>query len=195
MSKELALKQCYCEYAAAFKEQDIVLGDGNPESGILLIGEAPGKDEVAQKKPFVGKAGKNLAEFLSVLEIDRQMLYITNAIKYRLGKVSPKSGRIVNRPAQPSDIAMNRPYLLREIEILKPKCILTLGNIPLKALTGEQHISIGAVHGKVGTWTVNEKNLQIFPLYHPASIIYNPALRSVYVEDMKKLKLVLEHIQ
>ncbi len=79
----------YNEYTKAFSDREIVLGDGDVNSDILLMGEAPGKDEVIKKKPFVGAAGKNLSEFLNILNIDRRNIYITNVIKYRLSKDKP----------------------------------------------------------------------------------------------------------
>lgn len=191
MLKTQELDICYKEYKEKFSQMEIVLGSGNLESAIILIGEAPGRDEVAQGKPFVGAAGKNLSEFLNFLELSREEIFITNAIKYRLGKVSPKSGRIVNRPAKQLDIDENRPYLLRELEIINPKIVVTLGNVPIRALIGEKNISIGAVHGRINQWDIGNQEVNIFPLYHPASIIYNHSLKEVYQEDLKNLKLYM----
>ena len=170
------------------KQEDIVLGEGCANPRIVIVGEAPGKDEVQQGHPFVGKAGKNLDFFLSELGIDRKDIYITNAIKYRLKKISHKSGRFINRPATPCDISLNMGILHKEIAILRPQFIITLGNVPLKAVTNDTKINIGNVHGKMITVTVDEIMFSLYPLYHPASIIYNPALKDVYMKDIRNLK-------
>jgi len=188
MSKSIALQRLYEQYKADFASEEIVTGDGNADSGLLLIGEAPGKDEVMQGKPFVGTAGRNLAEFLDIIGLTRESIYITNAIKYRLSKVSPKTGSVSNRPAMADDINKSREYLLKEIGIIKPQYIVTLGNVPLRAVTGDKSASIGELHGSLKPVYIGEIEYKLFPLYHPASIIYNKSLKEVYLQDIKKLK-------
>ncbi len=183
-----SLEQLSLEYVQEFNEKEIVLGYGSINSPVIIVGEAPGKDEIKLGKPFVGAAGKNLNEFIEVLEISRDDLYITNAIKYRLGRLNPKTERIVNRPATIKDIKENQIWLHREIDIIKPQIIVTLGNVPLKAITDNFRLTIGDMHG-----TLHECNLlgavyKLFPLYHPASIIYNRTLKDVYQQDMLILK-------
>ena len=134
MSKSEQLIALYESYKREFEDKEIVLGDGNPDGELLLIGEAPGKDEVLKGRPFVGMAGKNLSEFLDVIKLTRDDIYITNAIKFRLSKVNPDTGRISNRPATRQEIEQNRDYLLKEISIIEPKYIITLGNVPLRAV-------------------------------------------------------------
>lgn len=194
MLKTKELDKCYFEYKTKFAQMEVVLGDGNLDAHIVLIGEAPGKDEVAQGKPFVGVAGKNLSSFLNFLELKRDDIFITNAIKYRLGKISPKSGRIVNRPSKPQDIQDSREYLIKELNIINPQIIVTLGNVPLRAVTGDKDLNVGNFHGSINTWKVGDVEMEIFPLYHPASIIYNPSLKEVYQEDLKKLKTCMRVI-
>ena len=188
MSKRKQLDSLYKEYMRLFANEKIVLGDGNENCRLLLIGEAPGKDEVRLSKPFVGMAGKNLNEFLDVLGLQRQDIYITNAIKYRLSKVNPKTGRIINRPASKDEIIQNRDILLREIGIINPEVIVTLGNVPLKAVTGDWNISIGEVHGNINHVKIDDREYKLYPLYHPASIIYNRSLKETYSQDLMKLK-------
>lgn len=190
--KQKRLNELYGEYKEVFEEKEIVLGDGNPESQLLLIGEAPGKDEVRLLKPFVGMAGRNLNEFLKILEIDRDAIYVSNAIKYRLSKVNPKTERIINRPATQDEIRKNREYLFREIAIIQPKYIITLGNVPLQAITDDSKIRIGDVHGQMMEIHIEKSSYILFPLYHPASIIYNQQLKGVYLDDLKKLKELLK---
>lgn len=192
MLKEELLEHLYADYKIQFQGEEIVLGEGNPDAGLLLIGEAPGKDEVRLSRPFVGMAGRNLNEFLGVLGIQRQNIYITNAIKYRLSKINPQTGRVVNRPATKEEIDRNRDFLLKEIEIIKPAYVVTLGNVPLKAVTGEADISIGTVHGELKQSAAADREIHLFPLYHPASIIYNQSLKETYIDDIKKLKRIIE---
>jgi DNA polymerase len=192
MSKLEKLNNLYSEYCKLFNGREIVLGDGDVDSDILLIGEAPGKDEVLKKKPFVGAAGKNLSEFLHVLNIDRRNIYITNVIKYRLSKVNPQTGRESNRPPANKDIEENREYLLKEVSIINPKIIVSLGNVPLRAVLSDMQVKIGDVHGNIKEVVIGESKYNLFPLYHPASIIYNRKLKDIYYEDLEKLKNILQ---
>jgi len=191
VAKTEELAELYREYEAEFRGEEIVLGDGNEDSFLLLVGEAPGKDEVRLGKPFVGAAGKNLAEFLELLGIGRESVYITNAIKHRLSRVNGKTGRIVNRPATVEEINKNRRYLLKEVDIIKPRYIVTLGNVALRAITGDQGMSVGQVHGRINNVNVLGREYNLYPLYHPASIIYNRSLKDVYTEDVVRLKQIL----
>ncbi|MFZ5986097.1 MAG: uracil-DNA glycosylase [Bacillota bacterium] len=192
MSKSEQLKNLYELYMKEFEGKEVVLGDGNVDSRLLLIGEAPGKDEVQKSKPFVGAAGKNLTEFLGILNLNRENIYITNAIKYRLSKINPDTGRISNRPATKKEIEENRDYLLKEISIIDPQYIVTLGNVPLKAVWRGSDVTIGEVHGKLSKVFVGEAKYELFPLYHPASVIYNAGLKEVYYKDLENLKQVLK---
>ena len=183
------------EYRRTFNEEAIVFGDGSIESKVLLIGEAPGKDEVAQGKPFVGAAGKNLNEFISILNITREDIYITNVVKYRLSKLNAKTNRLSNRPATVMDISINQPWLLREIEIINPSIIVTLGNVPLRAVTNDKSLTIGSVHGKLLDCKINGVEKKLYPLYHPASIIYNRSLKDIYIKDVKELTVHIETVK
>ncbi|NTV91608.1 MAG: uracil-DNA glycosylase [Clostridiales bacterium] len=185
------LKHLYSVYRSTFYNEEIVTGSGNPKARILLIGEAPGKDEVIQSKPFVGAAGRQLTEFLELIGLEREEIYITNAIKYRLSKVNEKTGRTSNRPAKTDEIIINRPYLLKEIDIIRPEFIVTLGNVPLKALTGDFGRVIGNMHGEGSVVEILNQKYTLFPLYHPASIIYNRSLKGIYIDDILKLKSLL----
>lgn len=190
VTKQARLYELYNNYREKFNGQEIVTGEGNPDTDLLLIGEAPGKTEVEQSKPFVGAAGKNLSEFLEVIGVERESIYITNAIKYRLKKINESTGRASNRPALKEEIDENREYLLKEVEIIKPKYIITLGNVPLKAVTSKD-LKIGEIHGEVRKINLQGEECNLFALYHPASIIYNKKLKEVYVEDLVKLKEIL----
>lgn len=192
MSKQDRLNKLFEEYKNEFAGEEIVLDCGNIDTRILLIGEAPGKDEVKLSKPFVGAAGKNLNKFLEVIGLIRDSIFVANSIKYRLSKINPKSGRKINRPPTKDEIEKNRRYLLKEIEIISPEIVVTLGNVPLKMVSGDKSISIGNVHGELMRIQVLDKEYSLYPLYHPASIIYNAGLQDVYMEDVVKLKGILE---
>lgn len=168
-------------------ERRIVYGEGASGVKLMLVGEAPGEQEAMQGRPFVGKAGKNLDVFLAMAGLSREALYITNAVKFRPTKMSP-AGRVSNRPPTKEEIALMRPWLLREIELVKPKCIATLGNVPLGAITGGRQ-TIGAVHGTLVE--AREVPCPVFALYHPASLLYNRSLGPVYEQDVAALAQVL----
>ena len=159
----------------------LVFGEGNPGARVMLVGEAPGEQEALKGRPFVGKAGKNLDEFLELAGIDRSELYVTNAVKFRPTKLSA-AGRTVNRPPTQEEIKLFQPWLRREIEMVRPECVATLGNVPLRALAGRR-VAIGDVHGSF----LDCDGVRVYPMYHPASVIYNPARRQPYREDVKRL--------
>jgi DNA polymerase len=186
--KQEQLLKLYKEYANQFAVNEFVFGCGCSEPKLLLIGEAPGREEVKLSRPFSGAAGKNLDDFLQLAQIRREETYITNAIKYRLSKVSPKTGRLSNRPATRDEILSSRAFLLKEIEILSPICVVTLGNVPLRAVTGDFSLNIGDVHGRPVYEKTGKNELMIFPLYHPASVIYNRSLKQTCQTDILKLR-------
>ncbi len=156
----------------------LVFGEGRPGAPVMMIGEAPGEQESLQGRPFVGKAGKNLDAFLAQAGMDRASLYVTNVVKFRPTRRS-EAGRVVNRPPTQEEIKLFLPWLLREIELVDPRYIITLGNVPLKALTGRGSV-IGDMHGRFIDW----QGRKLFAMYHPASVIYNPGLKAVYSNDI-----------
>lgn len=182
------------EAARAFGkiQSDMVYGEGRRDAAVMLVGEAPGAEETRLSRPFVGKAGKNLDEFLLALSLRRQDIYITNVVKFRPYKVSAK-GTLSNRPPEKHELAAMVPLLRREIEAVAPRVVVTLGNVPLKALHGTG-MTIGACHAVPAAAHALSHRFLLFPLYHPASIIYNRALKSVYDEDLKKLSVFLSHV-
>lgn len=191
---------------------EYVYGYGSSTAGIMLIGEAPGKDEVRIGRPFVGKAGIILSEILEDTGFQRDDLYITNVVKYRLSREGKRPGTVANRPATTFEITNSMLWLIGEILLVRPKLILTLGNVPLKAMrhiaqyfqaTAEGGITelqksyyeeyvnmseIGMCHGKQLTCSFKNFTATHIPLYHPASLIYNRSLRKAYDADMKEVK-------
>ncbi|PAB58415.1 uracil-DNA glycosylase [Anaeromicrobium sediminis] len=189
--KEIQLEELNKKILEENKDEEIVLGNGSVNSTIVLIGEAPGAKEVEAKLPFVGQAGKHLQEFLEILELDRSELYITNTVKFRPTKESPKTGGKINRPPSKKEIGEFKEYLFDEINIIKPKVIVTLGNVPLKTVTGDESSKIGDLHGKESKVIINGKEYNLFPLYHPAAVIYRRELKEVYYGDLEVLKKFL----
>ena len=159
----------------------LVHGEGTIGAKVMLIGEAPGQQETLLRRPFVGKAGKNLDEFLLLAGIDRSALYVSNTVKFRPTKISA-AGRVVNRPPTKEEIALFLPWLKQEIALVGPQVIVTLGNVPLKALLGAKAV-IGEMHGRFH----QADGMRIYPMYHPASVIYNPSLKEVYADDVRCL--------
>ena len=158
----------------------LVFGEGSVGAPVMMIGEAPGEQESLQGRPFVGKAGKNLDAFLEQAGMDRRELYVTNTVKFRPTKRSA-AGRTVNRPPTQEEIRLFLPWLLKEIELVGPRRVITLGNVPLKALTGHGSV-IGDLHGQLLDWN----GRKLFPMYHPASVIYNPSLKEIYRRDIER---------
>ncbi len=165
------------------RESALVFGEGPMRPKLMLIGEAPGEQESLMGRPFVGKAGKNLDHFLALAQMKREEIYISNAVKIRPTKTG-RTGRLSNRPPTKEEIALFRPWLLREIELVSPRMIATLGNVPLQAVTGRR-LTIGQTHGQV--IDAGEAGLPLFALYHPASLIYNRALTDTYERDVRAL--------
>lgn len=165
-------------------ESRLVFGDGkNDEPVLMLLGEAPGENEVKQGRPFVGKAGQNLSEFLALAGLTRGEIWVSNAVKYRT--VQPgKNGGWKNRTPSEQEIVMMAEYLEKEIRIVQPRVIVTLGNTPLRAVMGKG-VTVGETHGRMLTRADGQ---QVFSLYHPAAIIYRRELKSVYEQDILRLK-------
>lgn len=180
-------EQMEIESKKIFGDRRVVFGEGKINAEIMLIGEAPGGEEDKLGRPFVGKAGKNLDQFLEIVGLQRSDLYVSNVVKLRPFKLSPKTNKPVNRPPNKEELAFFVPLLHNEIEIVKPKLIVTLGNFALKNVLMDNKASIGDYHGRL----LEDNGKKLFPLYHPAAIIYDRAKEAVYIEDLHKLKDVL----
>ena len=171
-------------------QSPLVFGAGLAKQPVLmLIGEAPGEQEALQGQPFVGKAGKNLEGFLEVLGLRRSEIYVTNTVKLRPTKLSA-AGRRVNRPPTREEKELFRPWLMKEIALVRPEALVTLGNVALQSFLRD---TVGLLHGQWTRAVVSppEKEaftLPLFPLYHPASIIYNPHLQEDYGRDLAALR-------
>ena len=159
------------------KEQAIqlVMGDGNPNADIVLIGEAPGKKEDIEGKPFIGAAGKFLNAMLEAANMQRSEVYITNIVKYR-----PPN----NRDPLPEEKAAFLPYLLRQLEIINPKVVITLGRHSMEYFLPTA--KIGDVHGQPHQVTFDGHEITLIPLFHPAAALYNGGLRQTLIDDFLK---------
>lgn len=174
------------ERLEASKRGPLVHGEGDLDAGMVLVGEAPGSKEVELGRPFVGQAGKNLDAFLKVVGLERKAIYITNVVKIRPFRVNPKTGRKNNRPPSREEVGFFSPFLKEELDLVAPLWVVTLGNTALKAVAGMEAGPIGEIHGE--PLEVPGKPYRVFPLYHPAAVIYNRSLKPVYEADLLKLK-------
>lgn len=162
-----------------------VFGEGEPGAELMLIGEAPGREEAAAGHPFVGKAGKQLDELLELAELDRSRLFVTNTVKFRPIRHGVRS--VANRTPTAAELGSGKELLGREIGIVRPKIIATLGNSPLASiceLCGLAKLKIGVQHGQTISAAAAGHSFILFPLYHPASGIYNRELIAVMRQDI-----------
>lgn len=166
----------------------LVFGDGNVDSEIVLVGEAPGRTEVELGRPFVGQAGKNLEEFITILGILREDLYITNVVKFRPVRVNADTGRESNRTPTKAEIRISTDFIEQELTIIKPRLVASLGNVALRCILKDDKVTIGMMHGSPIDVKFAGAEFVLFPLYHPASIIYNRTLKDVYLQDLHKLR-------
>ena len=165
----------------------LVMGQGNPQANIVLVGEAPGKAEDTHGVPFVGASGRFLNEMLAAVGMERDDVYITNIVKYR-----PPN----NRDPSPAEKAAFWPYLLQQLAIIQPKIIVTLGRhsgsafIPELQLTRDHgRLKVARVDGykasgeRKSTQSEDAASLLVVPLYHPAAALYNGSLRQTLIDD------------
>ena len=155
----------------------VVFGAGNPRADLMFVGEAPGFHEDKQGVPFVGQAGKLLDGLLAGVQLRREDVYIANVLKCR-----PPG----NRDPQPDEIEACEPHLFRQIELIEPKVIATLGNFATKLLSGRP-LGITRVHGQEQELTIAGRSVLLYPIYHPAAALYTPAMLKVLESDFARL--------
>jgi len=165
----------------ARQAKNLVMGDGNIDADIVLIGEAPGKNEDEQGLPFVGAAGNFLNEMLATVGMVRSDIYITNIVKYR-----PPN----NRDPLPEEKKAFWPYLVRQLDVIQPKIVVTLGRHSMEYFLPNQKISM--IHGQPKRITFGNTKLIIVPLYHPAAALYNGSMRNILIEDFMKLPKIID---
>jgi DNA polymerase len=159
----------------------VVFGAGNADAELMFVGEAPGANEDLQGLPFVGAAGKLLEQLLGEIGLSRSEVFIANVLKCR-----PPG----NRDPQPGEIANCRPYLERQIELIAPRVICTLGNFATKLLRGDP-AGITRVHGRPEVQTVGPHTFRLYPLFHPAAALYTPSTLETLRGDFLRLPTIL----
>jgi len=171
----------------AYRERNgyqLVFGEGDPDADIMFVGEAPGKEEAKTGRPFVGRAGRVLDDLLASVGLDREDVYITNVVKDR-----PPG----NRDPRVGEIAAYAPYLSRQMAIIQPDVIATLGRFAMDFVLDrfglpEYGQRISKVHGKPLDAEAAYGPVTVVPLYHPAAGFYNPDLKDVIAKDFRVLE-------
>ncbi len=163
-----------------------VIGEGNHSAEIMFVGEAPGLNEAKTGRPFCGPAGAILDELLQSVAIDRSSVYITNVVKDR-----PPG----NRDPLPEEIVFYAPFLDRQIEIIQPKVIVTLGRFSMRYVLDkfgiEEDGPISRLHGQIFEAESSYGPIKIVPMFHPAAAIYARATKEELTKDFQKLKLLI----
>jgi uracil-DNA glycosylase len=158
-----------------------VFGTGNPAADVMFIGEAPGADEDAQGEPFVGKAGQLLTKIIEAVGMKREEVYICNILKCR-----PPN----NRDPLPSEMETCSPYLLKQIELVKPKFIICLGRISAQWLL-QTNESLSSLRGKTHAF----RGSTLIVTYHPAALLRNPAWKRPSWEDLKAFRRLYDNMK
>lgn len=172
-------------YADRIKNKVLpVIGEGSHSAEIMFIGEAPGKNEAETGRPFCGQSGKILDELLASISLNREDIYITNIVKDR---------PTANRDPSPQEIAIYGPFLDRQINIIQPKIIATLGRFSMEYIMRKFGLEselkpIGQMHGQLFQAQADYGSIKILPLYHPAVALYNRNKINILKEDFEMLK-------
>jgi DNA polymerase len=162
----------------------VVFGNGDPNADLMFVGEAPGFHEDKQGIPFVGQAGKLLDQLLGGIGLTRDMVFVANVLKCR-----PPG----NRDPMPDEIEACESHLFRQVELIQPKVVATLGNFSTKLLSGKP-LGITRVHGQEQEVTLGGRSVLLYPLYHPAAALYTPSMLDVLREDFARLPQLLGRV-
>ncbi len=168
--------------ALAQGRTQVVFGSGSPNADLMFVGEAPGFHEDQQGVPFIGQAGKLLDKLLAGIDLTRADVFVVNVLKCR-----PPG----NRDPLPEEIASCEPHLFRQIELIQPTLVATLGNFATKLLSGKP-AGITKVHGYEQEVTLGARTVLLYPLYHPAAALYTPSMLKVLEEDFARIPALLE---
>lgn len=178
MDELRAIMDAYDGCGLKLRATRLCFADGNPEAEIMLVGEAPGSEEDLQGKPFVGRAGQLLDRMLAAIGLDRTKVFIVNTVPWR-----PPG----NREPSPEEMALCRPFLIRQIELVAPKVLVTLGNVPTKALFATS-VGITRMRGQWKELTLGSHTVRAMPTLHPAYLLRQPATKQLAWRDMLSLK-------
>ena len=159
----------------------LVFADGNPEADIMLVGEGPGEQEDLIGKPFVGRAGQLLDRMLAAIGLDRTKVYIANMVPWR-----PPG----NRDPSPEELALCTPFLVRQVELVAPKLLVTLGNVPTKSLF-ETTQGITRMRGQWRDISIGRHKVKALATLHPAYLLRTPSAKSLVWQDMLSLRQAL----
>jgi uracil-DNA glycosylase len=169
-----------CPELAATRKT-VVFGAGNADAELMFIGEAPGASEDEQGLPFVGRAGKLLDKLLGEIGLSRESVFVANTLKCR-----PPG----NRDPLPVEIENCQEYLLRQVELIQPAVICTLGNFSTKLLRGDP-TGITRLHGQPEVIELGRRAVRLYPIYHPAAALYTPRMLQTLREDFARLPELL----
>ncbi|HZP72837.1 MAG TPA: uracil-DNA glycosylase [Gaiellaceae bacterium] len=170
--------------ALAAGRTQVVFGSGSPSAELMFVGEAPGFHEDKQGVPFVGAAGQLLSKLLDGIGLRREDVYVANVLKCR-----PPG----NRDPQPEEIEACEPHLWRQIELIEPKLICTLGNFATKLLSGRP-TGITQVHGRPQEVVLGGNEVTLYPIFHPAAALYTPRMLQVLQEDFARIPELLGRV-
>src|ERR1700732_1656747 len=181
--KQLLMQARSCTRCAelAATRNKVVFGAGNSDADLMFIGEAPGASEDEQGLPFVGRAGKLLSQLLEEIGLKRDDVFIANTLKCR-----PPG----NRDPQPIEIDNCHEYLLRQVELIEPSVICSLGNFSTKLLRGDP-TGISRLHGQPEVIEIGSRAVRLYPIYHPAAALYTPRMLETLREDFARLPELL----
>jgi uracil-DNA glycosylase family 4 len=182
MDELRAIMDAYDGCGLKLRATQLCFCDGNPEAEIILVGEAPGSEEDLQGKPFVGRAGQLLDRMLKSIGLDRSKVFIVNTVPWR-----PPG----NREPSPEEMALCQPFLHRQIELVAPRLLVTLGNVPTKALFATS-VGITRMRGQWKELTLGTHTVRAMPTLHPAYLLRQPATKQMAWRDMLSLKQALE---
>lgn len=177
------LEHAYADLPLAQTLQDIIPGEGSQVADIFFIGEAPGFHETVQRRPFVGRSGQLFRKTMTEVGIDETEVYITNIVKAR----PPE-----NRDPSIAEILAYKPFLDREIELINPQLIVTLGRFSMAKFLPE--VKISQVHGRLHKVKWNESTLYILPMYHPAAALRSTKMKESFVQDFGKINKIIQWI-
>ena len=170
-----------CPQLAATR-QSVVFGSGNADADLMFVGEAPGAREDEQGLPFVGQAGRLLDRLLEEIGLQRADVFIVNTLKCR-----PPG----NRDPLPQEIDNCQDYLFRQLELIEPKVVCSLGNFATKLLRGDPATGITRLHGREEIRTIGPRTLRLYPIFHPAAALYTPAMLETLRTDFARLPELL----
>src|SRR5690606_10510865 len=179
-----ALLDSYDGCGLKLRATQLVFADGNPEARIMLIGEAPGAEEDRQGKPFVGRSGQLLDRMLAAIGLDRTKVYIANTVPWR-----PPG----NRAPTPEEMTLCLPFLYRQVELVAPKLVLTLGGSAMQTIFGTTS-GIIKMRGKWSDISIGSHQVSAIPTLHPAYLLRTPAAKQQAWEDMLSLKLKIDEL-